>query len=161
MYDNSAILDPSFTLQFRTYRILPLYVCKLSHLQLFPYLHFFVNFVCINAVSHLQLSPSIHYFVHFISCLCMYVNSAIFNLVLPSTISYISYFAPVRTTSQSLFRAFRISPLYVCQVSRLRIVFTPLFRTFCISSQYVCKFSYFFILSFIPLFRTFSYLALV
>ena len=94
----------SFTPLFRTFRITPLDVCKLSHLR---------------------NSPSLHYFVHFVSHPRIYANSDIFDRLLHSTISYILYLTPVYMQTQlfsnvsftPLFRTFRLSPPSICKLS--------------------------------------------
>ena len=170
----------SFTPLFRTFRLSPPYICKLSYFQTSPSLHYFVHFVCLPRIyansaifkpllhstilyisfvssvymqtqlfsnlsftplfrtfcisppyicklSYFQTSPSLHCFVHIVSHPWMYANSAIFDLLLHSTISYILYITPVYMQTQ-LFS---------------NLSFTPLFRTFCISLPYICKLSYF------------------
>ena len=121
----------SFTPLFRTFRISPPYICKLSYFQTSPSLHYFVHFVChppfLCKLSYFQTSPSLHYFVHFVCHPRIYANSAIFKPLLHSTILYISFVTPVYMQTQ-LFS---------------NLSFTPLFSTFCISPPYICKLSYF------------------
>ena len=94
----------SFTPLFRTFRMSPPYICKLSYFQ---------------------TSPSLHYFVHFVCHPRIYANSAIFKPLIHSTIVYISFVSPVYMQTQlfsnlsftPLFRTFRLSPPYICKLS--------------------------------------------
>ena len=145
----------SFTPLFRTFRMSPPYICKLSFFQTSPSLHYFVHFVShpvymqtqlfsnlsftplfrtffisppyICKLSYFQTSPSLHYFVHFVCHPRIYANSAIFKPLIHSTILYISFVSPVHMQTQ-LFS---------------NLSFTPLFRTFRLSPPYICKLSYF------------------